>query len=117
MIDDGPTDRSGEICDKFIGENVKVLHIDNAGVTNVRNVGMSVATSEFIAFIDADDYIEKDYFKKLIEAIGDTNADICVCGYIEKNDHLEIKHIPSHQVGVYKDEEKIIVAGNDWIFL
>lgn len=70
LIDDGSTDNSGEICDKFakLDNRIIVIHKVNAGVSCSRNKGIEIATGDYIFFIDADDSIDKDVVKNLIES-------------------------------------------------
>lgn len=67
LINDGSTDRSGEICDYYAKKDarVKVFHTANAGVSAARNLGLLYATGEWIIFLDSDDKIGVDYFKFL----------------------------------------------------
>lgn len=64
LIDDGSTDKSGEICDEYAikDKRVKVFHKGNGGVSSARNVGLNNAKGEWITFIDSDDEIPKDAF-------------------------------------------------------
>lgn len=64
LIDDGSSDRSGVICDKFstLDKRIKVFHKQNGGVSSARNLGLKYAKGQWITFIDADDYIEQDFF-------------------------------------------------------
>ena len=57
LIDDGSTDSSGQMCDKWAAndEKISVFHIANAGVSNARNIGLSSADGKYITFIDSDD--------------------------------------------------------------
>ena len=69
-INDGSTDGSVEIIRKFkeIHRNLIFLSLkNNQGVSNARNLGIRIATGEFIGFIDSDDYVDKDYFKTLYD--------------------------------------------------
>ena len=90
LINDGSTDRSGDICDKYaeMDERIYVIHQENKGVSTARNKGISRAKGNFIAFIDADDYIEKDYLKILYDDILQYNADIACCDYNELVDGI-----------------------------
>ena len=67
MIDDGSTDESGEICDKYAGKynNFKVFHKQNGGVSTARNLGIKNVSGKYIFFLDSDDWIEPDYLFKL----------------------------------------------------
>lgn len=69
LIDDGSSDNSGDICDKYAksNRNVKSLHIPNSGVSKARNLGIEVAQGEYICFIDSDDCVSKDYLESLIQ--------------------------------------------------
>lgn len=73
LINDGSTDFSGKICDHLASqyENIKVYHIENAGVSNARNTGIKLATGAWITFIDSDDFVTKDYLEILIGAVDD----------------------------------------------
>lgn len=67
LIDDGSTDRSGEICDEYAKKDfrVKVFHKENGGVSSARNVGLDNAKGEWITFVDSDDYIYNVAFDKV----------------------------------------------------
>ncbi|HDE2922046.1 TPA: glycosyltransferase family 2 protein [Klebsiella pneumoniae] len=64
--------------------NIKLVEKENGGLSSARNFGLKYATGEFITFVDSDDFIDKDFLKLMISAIGD--ADICSCGYKEVNE-------------------------------
>lgn len=83
LIDDGSTDGSGQICDKYanIDERIKVVHKKNEGVAVVRNLGIKLATGKYIGFVDSDDVIHKDMFMILVQNLENNKADISVCGY------------------------------------
>lgn len=68
LIDDGSTDGSGKICDEYAekDDRIRVFHKPNSGVSTTRNIGIEKATGYYVAFIDSDDWIEKDYLIKLL---------------------------------------------------
>lgn len=82
LVDDGSTDASPAICDRWVAEDRRfhVIHQDNAGVSAARNRGMGDAKGEHVAFIDSDDWVEEDYLEKLLDALTVNKADIAVCG-------------------------------------
>lgn len=86
LIDDGSTDSSGEICADFCRSNhkVKVFHTENEGVSNARNLGIKEAKGKFLAFIDADDWVDADYIETLVNGIEKYEADIYVCSYYDE---------------------------------
>lgn len=69
LINDGSSDRSGEICDKYAlkDERIKVFHQKNEGVSTARNLGLDHATGEWITFVDSDDYIGQDYISEFVK--------------------------------------------------
>lgn len=81
LVDDGSSDNSTEICDRWAEKDsrIKVIHKMNGGVASARNAGLDAAEGKFICFFDSDDYGEKDMLKKLSDKITDENADICTC--------------------------------------
>ena len=84
LVDDGSIDDTGLIADRYSAQNpgiIKVLHLENGGVTRARLKGVEVASGEWIGFVDADDEIEPDMYKRLLRnAIGHA-AQISHCGY------------------------------------
>ncbi len=83
LVDDGSPDKCGLICDEYaVKDNrIRVIHQENAKTSVTRNAGLDVVEGEWIAFIDADDWIHKDYFKCLLAgALDDT--DIVICGFL-----------------------------------
>ena len=67
LINDGSTDKSGKLCDKYAQEYdwIRVFHKENGGLSDARNYGVLKATSEWIFFLDPDDYIETFTFELL----------------------------------------------------
>lgn len=75
LINDGSTDSSGQICDHLASqyENIKAHHIENAGVSNARNMGIQLATGSWVTFIDSDDFVTQDYLATLVSAVEGEN--------------------------------------------
>ena len=67
LIDNGSTDTSGAICDRYARENEKiaVIHQENKGPASARNIGVRLAKGDWISFVDSDDWVEPDYIEKL----------------------------------------------------
>lgn len=91
LVDDGSTDSSGKKCDNWdsVDKRIKVIHQDNLGLSGARNTGISIAKGDYIAFIDSDDYIHRDYVKSMYEACLDNNVQLCVCGILETIDDVD----------------------------
>src|SRR5699024_6706821 len=104
LVNDGSTDLSGEICEKYAKEDsrIKVLHKKNGGVASARNVGLEIAKGNYIGFVDNDDFINKYMFEKLYENAVHYSADIVVCDYLEVTDEQSCK--PMQQDMNYKVE-------------
>lgn len=85
LIDDGSTDGSSEVCDDLAEKDkrIKVVHQKNQGVSSARNVGIKFSRGEYIAFIDSDDWVEKDYLSDMFNSMERTKADIVVSGLVQ----------------------------------
>lgn len=80
-VDDGSVDESGKICDQYAVRDarIRVIHQENQGLSAARNKGLDVAEGEYIAFVDSDDYILEDMYKKMLDKLLNYNVDLCVC--------------------------------------
>lgn len=78
LINDGSIDRTSEICDTYLKEDkrIKLIKKENAGQSQGRNDGISLATGDYIAFVDADDYLETEAIETLIQYTNDGEYDI-----------------------------------------
>lgn len=83
LVDDGSPDGCPALCDALAARDsrVRVIHQKNGGLAAARNAGIDAARGAFMGFVDSDDYIAPDMFEKLRAALGDTGADMSVCGY------------------------------------
>lgn len=84
LVNDGSTDGSLSICEKFSRENSNIILIsqENKGVSAARNAGLMATHSEYVIFCDADDYVREDYVEKLVQNV--KNTDIVACGYVRE---------------------------------
>lgn len=85
LIDDGATDKSGDICDEYSKQDnrICVIHKANGGLSDARNVALDKCTGDWICFIDSDDYVDKNYVSEMINVGLEKKADIVVSGRIE----------------------------------
>lgn len=86
LVDDGSTDRSGAIADRFAKEypdRVHTLHLENGGQGRARNAALPLATGDYIGFVDSDDWIERDMYEKMLDRAEQTGADVVVCDFLE----------------------------------
>lgn len=94
LIDDGSNDSSAQICDKYalMDNRVRAIHIKNKGVSNARNIGLSLAKGEYIVFVDGDDWLADDFLEIGIKHLEAAGADIFMGSYIKNyGDGTEIK--------------------------
>lgn len=87
LIDDGSSDKSGAICDKYAQKDkrIKVMHIENNGVSNARNLGIQEAKGKYIAFIDSDDYVEATYLETLLSTLKRNDVDCALCSFYSES--------------------------------
>lgn len=90
-VDDGSTDGSGEIVDRFAERDKRVvaIHKQNAGVSSARNAGLKQAVGEYIAFCDSDDWIEADMYQQMAAAMESGDLDMVAASWYK--DDGEIK--------------------------
>lgn len=83
LVDDGSPDACGEMCDRYAQEDsrIRVIHKENGGLSDARNAGIEVATGEYIAFVDSDDWIDDKMYEVLYSTLLKYNADIAECSY------------------------------------
>ena len=80
LIDDGSTDNSPILCDKWEEKDkrIHVIHLKNGGVSRARNIGLKNANGKYISFIDSDDYVESNFIEVMIEEFMKEKADIVI---------------------------------------
>lgn len=85
LVDDGSTDNSPQICDKYAKKDsrIKVIHKKNHGVSSARKDGYELASSEYICFLDSDDFLADDFVKIMIEKMLETDSDVCSCSHFQ----------------------------------
>ena len=100
LVDDGSIDNSGKKCDEWARKDnrIKVIHKENGGVSNARNVGLRVAKGKYIGFVDSDDYINENMYEIMHKEMQKDNINFVICdcdiiepdkipGFIEKNQY------------------------------
>jgi len=96
VVDDGSTDASPVICDKWAAEygNLTVYHRSNSGIGPARNFGIDRVRGALIAFVDADDLLHPDMYRTMMNAMRLTDADIVECGIAEFGESISLVSPP-----------------------
>lgn len=86
-VDDGSTDKSGEICDKLgkLDDRIKSVHKSNGGVVSARKKGLELANSPYVGFVDSDDWVEPNYYKDMYEAAEKNQVLLVETGIIDES--------------------------------
>ena len=112
LVDDGSTDSSGKICDKYVDKDnrIKVIHNENHGVSHSRNCGLDIAKGEYILFIDSDDTVKSNYVFEMIKEVREEDYDLVVSNIIDIFDtesRIRIKNIEKLTGDLRKDFYKL----------
>lgn len=83
VIDDGSTDGSGAICDRFAetDSRIRVIHQKNGGAAAAKNAGLRAATGEYLSFVDSDDFLEPGAYSHMRSLLEGAGADVVQCAY------------------------------------
>lgn len=83
LVDDGSTDESAGICDRFAAENscIRVIHKPNGGVSAARQTGLEAALGDYVIGTDADDWVEPEMLERLYDKAVAEQADVVICDY------------------------------------
>lgn len=107
LVDDGSTDKSGEVCNAYsqLDSRVRVIHQKNSGVTAARKQGVEIAEGEYISFVDSDDWIEPNMFQDMLMKVDLHNADMVLCDMLaERHDGHSVIH-SSELTGLIEGEQ------------
>ena len=87
-VNDGSTDNCPKILEEFKSKDdrIKIINKENGGVSIARNAGLEIASGEYIGFIDADDYIDENFFELLYNEAKENDADVACGGIKREND-------------------------------
>lgn len=105
LVDDGSSDLSPQICDKWTKKDsrIKVIHKPNGGASSARNAGLDIASGDYIAFVDGDDYIDLDMYETMLSHIIQYDTDAASCGMVREN-----KNAPDEEWGSADAEIEIV---------
>lgn len=106
LVDDGSPDASGKICDEYAQRDprIRVIHTDNRGAFAARNLALDQAAGTFIAFVDADDWLDADYVQVLLDLAKQHGADIAQCELCNEGTYQQLRTTCLGQDMVYPRE-------------
>lgn len=90
VVNDGSTDSSASMVRELADERVKLIEQENGGVSAARNAALQSITGDYVAFVDADDFLQPTYMEDMIIAMEQNGADLVCCGYNRVNQVGEI---------------------------
>lgn len=110
VVNDGSPDNSQKIIDKYVKkypDKIKSYIKENGGQGSARNYGLKKTTGEYIGYVDSDDFVEKDMYKKLYNKAKENNYDIVVCGNYNVSEDYQNKNIDAFINNYNTDLENI----------
>lgn len=108
LVDDGSPDNVGLMCDEYakIDSRIVVIHKRNGGLGLARNSGLEVASGDYIAFVDSDDYVDINMYATLYTAAEKENADVAFCGFwLEDRERQWIRSAEVSSVTVWENRK------------
>lgn len=110
LVDDGSPDNCGSRCDDWANRDERIIsvHKKNGGLSDARNYGVSLATGDYIMFVDSDDYVANNIVGILLAEIDKYDAGIACCNYIKTS-----KDIAKFDKAV---EEEFVLSGKEACF-
>lgn len=121
LIDDGSTDGSGKIADKYaeLDGRVKAFHQPNGGISSSRNKGLDVMTGDYVMFVDGDDFVEKDFCKTALDLAIEHQVDIVSFGffyYWEEIGELERKATLEPRILNKEEAIRLLIRRRDVLY-
>lgn len=108
LVDDGSDDNCPIICDDYQKKDprIQVIHKENGGLSDARNVGLDAATGDYICFIDSDDVVHPNFIQTLYENLISTNSDMAICHYEKVYEIPKVmESLSQHIIKVYTQTE------------
>lgn len=107
LVDDGSTDGSGEICNRYADkdERIKVIHQENRGLSEARNSGIDIAGGEYLSFVDSDDWLDERFIEAMYEISVEAECDIVQCNFQNVIDNCSEKDKREGDYTIYSPRE------------
>ena len=110
LVDDGSPDNCPQMCDEWAKKDsrIKVVHKENGGLSDARNVGIENSAGDYVLFVDSDDYVDVTMIEKMVDRIDADNTDMCVCNFTTFKDGQEPNISYTKQPEVITAEEALL---------
>lgn len=111
IVDDGSSDGSERVCDEYAEkyQDILVIHKENEGLVSARKTGIEVSRGKYIAFLDSDDWIEKDFYIKLVNSVMHTSFDVIAFDCLQEFPDKTVRWANAINAGEYCGDKL------DWI--
>lgn len=116
LVDDGSTDGSPALCDAWAEKDarIRVVHKENGGLSDARNVGVDFARAEWVGFVDSDDHVSPEMYEVLYHNLQETHADMSICGiYDVYANRIEEPNRADYEVLTSEEAIKLCLHGKD----
>lgn len=118
LVDDGSTDNSGAICDKYAekDDRITVIHQKNEGAGSAKNTGLKYVKGDYLSIIDSDDYIEKNMYEKMLHYMKENDAEIVQCNlkFVFANGVSDVSWVKNHKEGLINKQTYFEELLSEW---
>ena len=108
IIDDGSKDKTAEIIDDYKNnKKIKIIHQENHGIAQVRNLALEMATGNYVTFVDSDDYVDENFLWDLLQGYSDKKVDInlSIVGVRRLQEDGEVIETDVYKEGIYNRDK------------
>lgn len=107
LVDDGSPDRCPEMCDVYAKQDsrIVVIHQSNKGVAAARNRGIEAANSDYVTFVDGDDYVDSNMYLDMFRIAVENDCDVVLCDCVKEYDKRTLLYSHDIRGGYYNREQ------------
>ena len=117
LVDDGSPDACPAMCDAWAARDsrIRVIHKENGGLSDARNIGLAIAEGEYVSFVDSDDWLNLRFYEVLYRTAAEQDCQIAECGYFATTGD-EPKPAAPETVSLYSTEEALALHLREKLF-
>lgn len=107
LVDDGSPDRCPELCDLYAKKDsrIKVIHKENGGLVSARKAGLQIAQGKFVGYVDGDDWVEPDFYEKMVKIALEYNTDVVCAGQSRDLFDKSVSLVDAFPQGLYSADK------------